>query len=104
MEFERFESRFKECVSDTAIRTKFEHHHRQGVELLAQLEAVLKAQEEEILKKRCVVQSGAPLRKLRTYKQSNDEVSGLVGHFFIDLCTENGQWPPVIFWITSELV
>ncbi len=44
MEFERFEVRFKECVSNTAITTKFEQHYKKGLMLVDLLEEMLEAE------------------------------------------------------------
>ena len=45
MEFEMFEKQFKQCVSDTAISTKFEQHYKKGLMIVDTLENVL---EEEL--------------------------------------------------------
>jgi len=52
VEFETFEQRFKECISSAAIRTKFEHHHRRGVEVVQELEELLAEEERNILQNR----------------------------------------------------
>jgi len=52
VEFEMFEQRFKECISSAAIRTKFEHHHRRGVEVVRELEELLAEEERNILQSR----------------------------------------------------
>ena len=52
MEFERFEAKFKACVSDAAIRTKFEHHYRQGVEVIGELKELVASEENKIVEKR----------------------------------------------------
>ena len=44
----RFERLFKECVSSSAIRTKFEHHHNQGSEVVEDLESLLVLEEAQI--------------------------------------------------------
>ena len=54
MEFERFEAKFKACVSDAAIRTKFEHHYRQGVDVVGKLKELVASEEEKIRENRCV--------------------------------------------------
>ena len=46
MNFERFEQLFKECISNAAIQTKFEHHYRRGMEVVRSLEELL-AEEED---------------------------------------------------------
>ena len=56
MEFERFEAKFKACVSDAAIRTKFEHHYRQGVEVVGELKELVTSEENKIVEKRCEVE------------------------------------------------
>lgn len=58
MEFERFEAKFKACVSDAAIRTKFEHHYRQGVEVVGELKELVTSEENKIVEKRCEVEGG----------------------------------------------
>ena len=52
IEFEQFEQQFKECISSAAIRTKFEHHHRRGVEVVRELEELLAEEEKNILQNR----------------------------------------------------
>ena len=41
MDFERFEESLKQCISNSAIHTKFEHHYEQGSEVVEELEALL---------------------------------------------------------------
>jgi len=48
MEFERFEDRFKECVSSSAISTKFEHHYKKGLVLVDSLGGMLEAELEQL--------------------------------------------------------
>ena len=45
----RFEQLFKECVSSSAIRTKFEHHHKQGSEVVQELAGLLEQEETQIV-------------------------------------------------------
>ena len=52
MNFERFEQLFKECISNAAIQTKFEHHYRRGMEVVRSLEELLAKEETDILEKR----------------------------------------------------
>ena len=52
MEFERFEAKFKACVSDAAIRTKFEHHYRQGVDVVGKLKELVASEEDKIRENR----------------------------------------------------
>lgn len=48
LEFEQFERQFKECISSSAISTKFEHHHRQGATVVAELEELLQQESKNI--------------------------------------------------------
>ena len=48
MEFERFEECFKECVSSSAISTKFEQHYKKGLLLVDSLEAMLEAELQQL--------------------------------------------------------
>lgn len=64
MEFERFERRFKECISSSAIRTKFEHHHKQGTAIVGEMEQLLQQGEEHIIENRLGVGSQALLGQL----------------------------------------
>ena len=41
MDFERFEESLKQCISNSAIHTKFEHHYEQGSEVVHELEVLL---------------------------------------------------------------
>ena len=41
LNFEQFERRFKECLSSSAISTKFEQHYKQGLSVVSELEALL---------------------------------------------------------------
>ena len=52
MDFEQFEHRFKECISDSAIRTKFEQHHCQGLEVVAELEVAMETETEQLQQQR----------------------------------------------------
>ena len=45
MEFERFEKKFKECLSSSAIKTKFEQHHTRGMEIVTELDKLLENEE-----------------------------------------------------------
>ncbi len=48
MEFEKFEELFKECISSSAILTKFEQHYKRGSEVIVELEQVLGREGNEI--------------------------------------------------------
>lgn len=39
--FELFERKFKECLSSSAICTKFEQHYKQGLSVVSELEYLL---------------------------------------------------------------
>ena len=45
----RFEQLFKQCVSSSAIKTKFEHHHKQGSEVILELAGLLEQEETQII-------------------------------------------------------
>lgn len=48
MAFERFEELFKQCISSTAILTKFERHYKQGCEVVQELEQLLGQEMEDL--------------------------------------------------------
>lgn len=50
--FEEFEMKFKECLSNSAIQTKFEQHYKQGLSVVQELEGVLAEEERRIQKER----------------------------------------------------
>lgn len=52
LEFERFELKFKECLSNSAIKTKFEQHHHRGNEIITELEELLNLETQEAAVKR----------------------------------------------------
>jgi mitofusin len=41
----RFEKTFKECISSTAIKIKFEQHHKRGSEVVKDLEQLVSEEE-----------------------------------------------------------
>jgi mitofusin len=49
--FEQFERRFKECLSSSAIHTKFEQHHKQGQTVVGELSQLL-ANQDSLLRQR----------------------------------------------------
>ena len=51
-EFERFELKLNECLSSSAIRTKFEQHHFRGTEIVQELEELLCSEDRYISRKR----------------------------------------------------
>ena len=55
LEFQRFESKFKACLSSSAIQTKFEQHHKQAAEIVQQLEVILTEAEQECANSWCVI-------------------------------------------------
>lgn len=58
--FEEFEMKFKECLSNSAIQTKFEQHYKQGLNVVQELEGVLGEEERRIQKERymCICRTG----------------------------------------------
>ena len=52
VEFERFEFKFKQCLSSSAISTKFEQHHTRGTEIVAELQQLLESEELFVQEKR----------------------------------------------------
>lgn len=48
-DFEQFERRFKECLSSSAIRTKFEQHYKQGLSVVSELEDLLRQEDSRLL-------------------------------------------------------
>ena len=52
--FEQFERRFKECLSSSAIHTKFEQHFKQGQAVVGELSQQLAAQDSLLQQKRLV--------------------------------------------------
>ena len=55
LEFQRFESKFKACLSSSAIQTKFEQHYKQAAEIVQQLEVILTEAEQECANSWCVI-------------------------------------------------
>ncbi len=51
MDFERFEDSLKQCISNSAIHTKFEHHYEQGSEVVQELEVLLEGELKELSRK-----------------------------------------------------
>lgn len=47
LEFQRFESKFKACLSSSAIQTKFEQHHKRAADIIQQLGILLTEAEQE---------------------------------------------------------
>ena len=52
LEFERFELKFKECLSNSAIKTKFEQHHSRGLEIVLELEELLNFESQQATQKK----------------------------------------------------
>ena len=52
--FEEFERKLKECLSNSAIRTKFEQHYKQGLSVVSELEALLGEEESHLQEEKCV--------------------------------------------------
>ena len=46
--FEQFERRFKECLSSSAIRTKFEQHYLQGRSVVSDLDTILTQEQDHL--------------------------------------------------------
>ena len=51
MDFERFEKLFKQCISNSAIHTKFEQHYKQGSEVVHGLEELLNQELQDLTSK-----------------------------------------------------
>lgn len=47
LEFQRFESKFKACLSSSAIQTKFEQHYKRAADIIQQLGMLLTEAEQE---------------------------------------------------------
>ena len=47
LEFQRFESKLKACLSSSAIQTKFEQHYKRATDIIKQLEVLLTEAEQE---------------------------------------------------------
>ena len=52
LEFERFELKFKECLSNSAIKTKFEQHHSRGLEIVLELEELINFESQQATQKK----------------------------------------------------
>ena len=52
--FEEFERRFKECLSSSAIRTKFEQHYKQGLNVVSELEQLLSLEDSHLQQERYI--------------------------------------------------
>lgn len=53
MEFEHFERKFEECISKSAIQTKFESHAVQGMQITTSIRRIMEKIEERAKKERC---------------------------------------------------
>ncbi|EDV23825.1 uncharacterized protein TRIADDRAFT_26969 [Trichoplax adhaerens] len=51
LEFESFEKKFKECISESAIKTKFEQHAKQGLKIIDCMKDALQQLENNIISK-----------------------------------------------------
>ena len=47
LEFQHFESKFKACLSSSAIQTKFEQHYKRATDIINQIEVLLTEVEQE---------------------------------------------------------
>lgn len=50
MDFEKFEKVFKQCISSSAIHTKFEQHYKKGSEVVEELDQLLKQELQDLAK------------------------------------------------------
>ena len=50
MDFEKFEKLFKECISNSAIHTKFEQHYKKGSEVVKDLQSLLQKELQDVAK------------------------------------------------------
>nr|CAG4640638.1 EOG090X01A3 [Eulimnadia texana] len=51
-EFQDFERKFEECISQSAVRTKFDHHHKRGKAIITDIRSVMEAVLERASSKR----------------------------------------------------
>lgn len=51
-EFERFELKLNQCLSSSAIKTKFEQHHSRGTEIIMELEELLRSEDNFIISRK----------------------------------------------------
>lgn len=51
-EFERFELKLNQCLSSSAIQTKFEQHHSRGTEIILELEELLRSEDSFIVSRK----------------------------------------------------
>uniref|UniRef100_A0A1X7VNF0 Dynamin-type G domain-containing protein n=1 Tax=Amphimedon queenslandica TaxID=400682 RepID=A0A1X7VNF0_AMPQE len=76
LEFERFELKFKECLSNSAIKTKFEQHHSRGLEIVLELEELLNFESEQATQKNSLIQS--ELQEICSKQQNLNDKGHLV--------------------------
>lgn len=69
LEFQRFESKFKACLSSSAIQTKFEQHHKRAADIIQQLGMLLTEAEQE-----CVNSCQQLGMELHTCKQHQQQL------------------------------
>lgn len=55
LEFQRFENKFKACLSSSAIQTKFEQHYKRAADIIEQLGILLTEAEQQCANNWCVV-------------------------------------------------
>ena len=54
IEFEKFEKLLKECITSSAILTKFERHYKQGLEVVMELERIIGSKLNELSNNRWI--------------------------------------------------
>ena len=54
LEFQRFESKFKACLSSSAVQTKFKRHYKRVTDTIKQLEVLLTEAEQGCADSWCV--------------------------------------------------
>jgi mitofusin len=65
--FEQFERQFKECLSSSAIQTKFEQHYKQGLSVVSDLESLLAQEDTHLQAERKQVSEELSSNQSRAY-------------------------------------
>ena len=69
--FEEFERRLKECLSSSAISTKFEQHYKQGLAVVEELDQLLTHQDSLLHQKRWLSLTHTHVEHTHTHQGSS---------------------------------
>lgn len=100
-EFEEFERKFEECLSKTAVRTKFNEHTRSGRKILLQVKNILNsayALSDELMSEKQSTRRDLHARLLYTQQQMHaitneikDHLKSLVQQVEVKVCSALGE-------------